>query len=52
MADSEKMAGLLEATGFRPTEFENEADIIILNTCAVRENAENRIFENWAGLKT
>lgn len=51
LADSEKMAGLLEAMGFRPTEFENEADIIILNTCAVRENAENRIFGELGRIK-
>lgn len=43
-ADSEMMAGILEEMGFKKTASEIEADIIILNTCAIRENAENRVF--------
>ncbi|HHZ18752.1 MAG TPA: tRNA (N6-isopentenyl adenosine(37)-C2)-methylthiotransferase MiaB [Acholeplasmataceae bacterium] len=51
LADSEKMAGLLEAMDFRPAEEEGAADVIILNTCAVRENAENRIFGELGRIK-
>ncbi|MCK9536542.1 MAG: tRNA (N6-isopentenyl adenosine(37)-C2)-methylthiotransferase MiaB [Bacilli bacterium] len=52
LADSEKMAGLLETLGYRGVIDEKEADIIILNTCAIRENAENRIFGELGRIKT
>lgn len=42
--DSEIMAGLLETMGYQPTEDEEQADLILFNTCAVRENAENKVF--------
>lgn len=51
VADSEKIGGLLEQMGFRFTEDEEEADLILFNTCAVRENAENRVFGNVGALK-
>lgn len=44
ISDGEKIKGLLKQMGYAFTEDENEADLIILNTCAVRENAEDRVF--------
>jgi len=42
--DSESLAGMLEDLGYSPTESQEEADIIILNTCCVRETAESKVF--------
>lgn len=42
--DTEVMKGILETMGFVETEDETKADIILLNTCAIRENAEDRVF--------
>ena len=42
--DQEIMAGLLEKAGFSQVFSENDADLIILNTCAVRENAEQKVY--------
>ncbi|ACL69918.1 tRNA (N6-isopentenyl adenosine(37)-C2)-methylthiotransferase MiaB [Halothermothrix orenii] len=42
--DSEKLAGMLEEMGYKSTNNLEEADIIMVNTCAVRENAELRVF--------
>lgn len=50
-ADSEIMAGILTALGFEKASSESESDIIILNTCAIRENAENRIWGELGRLK-
>jgi tRNA-2-methylthio-N6-dimethylallyladenosine synthase len=50
-ADSETMRGILEALKFTWTDHLEEADIIILNTCAIRENAENRVFGELGRLK-
>lgn len=44
LSDSEKMAGILEAMGFTQTDVEIEADFVLFNTCAIRENAEERVF--------
>lgn len=44
ISDGEKIKGLLKSMGCILTDDENDADIIILNTCAVRENAEDRVF--------
>ena len=52
--DSERIAGLLSGLGFVETDAEKEADLILLNTCSVRETAENRIFgkmEDYIALK-
>ena len=38
--DSEQMAGLLEAAGYDPTADELDADVVVINTCSVRERAE------------
>ncbi|OFW80171.1 MAG: tRNA (N6-isopentenyl adenosine(37)-C2)-methylthiotransferase MiaB [Alicyclobacillus sp. RIFOXYA1_FULL_53_8] len=42
--DTEIMAGLLQGMGYIPTQSETDADIILYNTCAVRENAEDKVF--------
>lgn len=44
VSDGEKIKGLLREMGYEFTEDESNADLIILNTCAVRENAEDRVF--------
>lgn len=44
LADSEKMAGILERMGYTETDSEKDADVILVNTCAIRENAEQRVF--------
>lgn len=44
VSDGEKIKGLLKLMGYRFTDNENLADLIILNTCAVRENAEDRVL--------
>jgi tRNA-2-methylthio-N6-dimethylallyladenosine synthase len=42
--DSERMAGLLEQAGYESTEDDREADVIVINTCSVREKAEEKLF--------
>jgi len=42
--DSEHIAGVLEGIGYTPAEHQDEADVIVLNTCCVRETAENKVF--------
>jgi tRNA-2-methylthio-N6-dimethylallyladenosine synthase len=49
--DSEKIAGLLVANGFKVATSKEEADIIVYNTCTVRQHAENRLVGNVASLK-
>ncbi len=44
LADSEKIAGILEMMGFEAATTEAEADFVLFNTCAIRENAEERVF--------
>ena len=51
LADSEKIAGMLELMGFEKTENELEADFVLFNTCAIRENAENRVFGELGRIK-
>ncbi|MDR2558645.1 MAG: tRNA (N6-isopentenyl adenosine(37)-C2)-methylthiotransferase MiaB [Oscillospiraceae bacterium] len=50
-ADSEKIMGLLLTLGYIAVKTPEEADLIIFNTCAVRENAEQRVFGNVGVLK-
>lgn len=50
--DTEIMRGLFEAMGYTATEDRLEADVILLNTCAVRENAEDKVFGELGHLKT
>lgn len=42
--DSERMAGLLEQAGYEATDDDRDADIIVINTCSVREKAEEKLF--------
>ncbi|MBU8907373.1 tRNA (N6-isopentenyl adenosine(37)-C2)-methylthiotransferase MiaB [Desertibacillus haloalkaliphilus] len=49
--DSENMAGILLEMGFEATEETDDADVILLNTCAIRENAENKVFGEIGHLK-
>lgn len=49
--DTEVMAGILEEMGYRETAEAERADVILINTCAIRENAENRVFGHIGHLK-
>lgn len=49
--DSEKIAGMLEEMGYSSTDELEEADLIFLNTCTVRENAELKVFGKVGSLK-
>ena len=49
--ESEKIANVLEELNYQPTENREDADIIVFNTCAIREGAENRAFGNIGALK-
>ncbi|MDQ3488861.1 MAG: tRNA (N6-isopentenyl adenosine(37)-C2)-methylthiotransferase MiaB [Acidobacteriota bacterium] len=42
--DSERMAGLLEQAGYEATNDDGDADVIVINTCSVREKAEEKLF--------
>ncbi|MFM7069872.1 MAG: MiaB/RimO family radical SAM methylthiotransferase [Actinomycetes bacterium] len=50
--DSERIAGLLEADGYEQVDAEDEADVIVLNTCCIRENADNRLYGTLGHLKS
>lgn len=49
--DTEVMAGIFMALGYEPTNDVNDANVILLNTCAIRENAENKVFGELGHLK-
>ncbi|MDQ0175724.1 tRNA (N6-isopentenyl adenosine(37)-C2)-methylthiotransferase MiaB [Bacillus chungangensis] len=49
--DTEVMAGIFLELGYEPTEKLEEANVILLNTCAIRENAENKVFGELGHLK-
>ena len=49
--DSETIAGMLVEMGLRPERVREKADLILYNTCCVRENAENRALGNVIWLK-
>ncbi len=49
--DSERLAGMLEAAGYVPAGADDAADVVVLNTCAVRENADNRLYGNLGQLR-
>ncbi|BBX70792.1 tRNA-2-methylthio-N(6)-dimethylallyladenosine synthase [Mycolicibacterium psychrotolerans] len=48
--DSERLAGLLEDAGYRRADEGTDADIVVFNTCAVRENADNKLYGNLSHL--
>ena len=50
VADSQKIMGMLEDMGYEIVDESDEADLIIFNTCAVREHAEDRVFGNVGAL--
>ena len=49
--DSERMAGLLDQAGYEPTEDEREADVVVINTCSVREHAEEKLYTRLGELR-
>jgi len=48
--DSERLAGLLEAAGYQRAADDADADVVVFNTCAVRENADNKLYGNLSHL--
>ena len=48
--DSERLAGLLDAAGYQRAADGADADVIVFNTCAVRENADNKLYGNLSHL--
>ncbi|MGW5161026.1 tRNA (N6-isopentenyl adenosine(37)-C2)-methylthiotransferase MiaB [Nonomuraea wenchangensis] len=49
--DSERLSGLLEEAGYVPASGGETADVVVFNTCAVRENADNRLYGNLGHLR-
>jgi tRNA-2-methylthio-N6-dimethylallyladenosine synthase len=49
--DSERLSGLLEAAGYSPVREGGTPDVVVFNTCAVRENADNRLYGNLGHLR-
>ena len=49
--ESEKIAGILRRMGYEETPKLQDADVIVFNTCCIRENAENHAFGNIGALK-
>lgn len=49
--DSERISGLLDADGLLAVEEEDDADVVVLNTCCIRENADNKLYGNLGMLK-
>jgi tRNA-2-methylthio-N6-dimethylallyladenosine synthase len=49
--DSERIAALLVADGLEPTDDAEQADVVVLNTCCIRENADNRLYGHLGALK-
>jgi tRNA-2-methylthio-N6-dimethylallyladenosine synthase len=48
--DSERIAGMLETAGYTTPQDGDQADVVVFNTCAVRENADNRLYGNLGQL--
>ena len=48
--DSERLSGLLEDAGYAAAPADEQADVVVFNTCAVRENADNRLYGNLGHL--
>jgi len=49
--DSERLAGLLAADGMEPADSPDDADVVVLNTCCIRENADNKLYGHLGRLK-
>lgn len=49
--DSERIAGLFEGDGMVPAQDTADADVVLINTCCIRENADNRLYGNLGQLK-
>ena len=49
--ESEKIAGTLKKMGYEPVADSEDADIVVFNTCCIRENAENHAYGNIGALK-
>jgi tRNA-2-methylthio-N6-dimethylallyladenosine synthase len=49
--DSERIAGLLEASGYERAEADLDADVIVINTCSVREKAEDKLYTRLGDIK-
>ncbi|PYR76915.1 MAG: tRNA (N6-isopentenyl adenosine(37)-C2)-methylthiotransferase MiaB [Acidobacteria bacterium] len=49
--DSERMAGLLEQAGYERTADEDDADVVVINTCSVREKAEEKLYTRLGELR-
>jgi len=49
--DSERIAGLLEADGLEQTDAIDDADVVVFNTCTIRENADNKLFGHLGHMK-
>ncbi|MEI8238622.1 MAG: tRNA (N6-isopentenyl adenosine(37)-C2)-methylthiotransferase MiaB [Actinomycetota bacterium] len=50
--DSERIAGVLEADGMVAVDADDDADVVVLNTCCIRENADNKLYGTLGWLKT
>ncbi len=50
--DSERIAGLLEQDGLVPAQSLEDADVVVLNTCCIRENADNKLYGALGHMKT
>ena len=49
--DSERMAGLLEQAGYESTDDAADADVVVINTCSVREHAEDNLYTRLGELR-
>ncbi|MEN9802226.1 MAG: (dimethylallyl)adenosine tRNA methylthiotransferase MiaB, partial [Actinomycetota bacterium] len=49
--DSERISGLLESSGLVSVASDDDADVVVLNTCCIRENADNKLYGNLGMLK-
>ena len=50
--DSERIAGLLETDGLTVAADQADADVVVLNTCCIRENADNKLYGSLGWLRT
>ena len=51
VSDGERIKGMLEEMGYEFTDDVSQADLVLYNTCAIREHAEDRVFGNIGALK-